>query len=79
MKITEPIIITRLGSAKYQATGRVEGCGPIRRLGRTEEEAKDRFFEACNAMGQPVRRGADYGRGIYGKSVRPAYAVMPKR
>jgi len=79
MKINEPIIIRRLNSTRYQATGRVEGYGPIRRVGRTEEEAKDRFFEACNTMGRLARGTIDHARGFYGKPIRAARAVMPRR
>jgi hypothetical protein len=51
MKIREPIVIRKLGISEYEATGRLEGYGIIRRYGKTEEEAKECFFQACNLPG----------------------------
>jgi hypothetical protein len=48
VKIKEPIFIKKVKKLCYMATGRLEGYGMIREYGYTEEEAKDRFFEACN-------------------------------
>jgi hypothetical protein len=56
MKITEPVIIRKLKTKEYEATGRIEGHGTIRRLGHSEEEAKDRFFQACDGIGFGKRR-----------------------
>ena len=64
MKITEPVIIRKLKTEEYEATGKLDGYGVIRRRGRSEEEAKDRFFQACNRVASRKRRGY---RGI------PAY------
>jgi hypothetical protein len=55
MKITEPIIIRKLKTEGYEATGRVEGHGVIRRRAGSEEEAKESFFEACNRTGPSTR------------------------
>jgi hypothetical protein len=56
MKITEPVIIRKLKTEEYEATGKLEGHGVIRRRGRSEEEAKDRFFQVCNRIGSGKRR-----------------------
>lgn len=48
LRITDPIIIRKTGKKGYVISGRLEGCRTIRRYGRSEEEAKERFFEACN-------------------------------
>jgi hypothetical protein len=56
MKIVEPIVIRKVRSSEYEAAGKLEGYGPIRRHGRTEEEAKERFFRACNMAGRGPRR-----------------------
>ena len=53
MKITEPIVIRKLKTQGYEATGRIEGRGVIRRRARSEEEAKERFFQA---MAEPAMR-----------------------
>ncbi len=50
MKIREAVFIKKMKAAGYQATGTLEGHGVIRKRGRSMEEAKERFFEACNAM-----------------------------
>ena len=47
MKIREPIFIQKIKKLGYMATGKLEGFGMIREYGFSEEEAKDRFFEAC--------------------------------
>jgi hypothetical protein len=49
MKITEPIIIRKVKPTVYEATGLVEGIGVLTRRGRSMEEAKDQFFDACNS------------------------------
>ncbi len=51
MRISEPIFIRKTEKRGYAITGRVEGLGTIRRYGRSEEEAKERFFEACDRAG----------------------------
>jgi hypothetical protein len=51
MKIVEPIVIRKVRPSEYRATGKLEGYGTIRRQGRTEEEAKERFFQACDGAG----------------------------
>jgi hypothetical protein len=71
MMITEPVILRKLSSAKYQAAGRVEGYGPIVRLGRTEKEAKDRFFEACNTIERPRKRVRSRQRSARANWARP--------
>jgi|WetSurMetagenome_2_1015567.scaffolds.fasta_scaffold272828_2 hypothetical protein len=55
-RIREPIIIRKVRSTGYEATGKLEGHGIIRSRGRSEEEAKNKFFEACNAIGRNRRR-----------------------
>jgi hypothetical protein len=57
MKITEPVIIRKLKTGEYEATGKPYGYGVIRRRGRSEEEAKDRFFQVCTTVGSNTRRG----------------------
>ena len=64
MKITEPIVIRKLRTKGYEATGRLEGHGIIRRRAQSVEKAKERFFEACNVIG--LKRG----RGLGGFQVR---------
>ena len=51
MKIDEPIFIRRTEKKGYEVIGGLAGLGRIRRYGRSEEEAKERFFEACNRAG----------------------------
>jgi len=51
VKISEPIFITKTAKRGYEITGSLEGYGTIRRYGRSEEEAKDRFFAACDGAG----------------------------
>ena len=48
MKINEPIFIRKTENRRYEITGRLTGCRTIRKFGRSEEEAKERFFDACN-------------------------------
>jgi hypothetical protein len=48
MKISEPIFIRRTEKRGYAITGMVRNYGKIRRFGRSEEEAKKKFFDACN-------------------------------
>jgi hypothetical protein len=61
MKISEPIFIRKTEKRGYGVTGSLEGYGTIRRYGRSEEDAKERFFEACNEAGKwtdlPRRHG----------------------
>ncbi len=52
MKISEPIFIRKTEKRGYEITGSLEGYGTIRRYGRSEEEAKERFFVACNGAGK---------------------------
>ena len=52
MKISEPIFITKTAKRGYEITGSLEGYGTIRRYGRSEEEAKDRFFAACDGAAE---------------------------
>jgi hypothetical protein len=52
MKIREPIFIEKIKKLGYMATGKLEGYGMIREYGFSEEEAKDRFFEACDRAGR---------------------------
>jgi hypothetical protein len=47
VKISEPIFIRRTAKRGCEIAGSLEGYGTIRRYGRSEEEAKDRFFAAC--------------------------------
>ncbi len=47
MKISEPIFVGKTAKWGHEITGSLEGYGTIRRYGRSEEEAKDRFFAAC--------------------------------
>ncbi len=51
MMIREPVFIRKVRGEAFEATGRLEGYGPIRRRGHSEEEAKTRFFETCNRIG----------------------------
>jgi hypothetical protein len=51
VKISEPIFIRKTAKRGYGITGSLEGYGTIRRYGRSEEEAKDRFFAACDGAG----------------------------
>jgi hypothetical protein len=51
VKISEPIFIRKTAKRGYEITGSLEGYGTIRRYGRSEEEAKDRFFAACDGAG----------------------------
>lgn len=66
MKIKEPIFIRKTERRGYEITGRLAGCTTIRKFGRSEEEAKERFFSACNwtvnrkalpRVGRELRRG----------------------
>ena len=52
MKIKEPVFIEKVKKLGYVATGKLEGHGIIREYGRSMEQAKDRFFEACNRLGR---------------------------
>jgi hypothetical protein len=52
MKISEPIFIKKAGKRGYEITADLAGHGKIKRFGRTEEEAKERFFETCGAAGK---------------------------
>ena len=51
MRIDDPIFIRRTEKRGYEIIGDLAGLGRIRRYGRSEEEAKERFFEACNRAG----------------------------
>jgi hypothetical protein len=50
VKIFEPIFIRKTEKRGYQITGSVPGYGTITRYGSSEEEAKEKFFQACNGM-----------------------------
>jgi hypothetical protein len=50
MKINDPIFIRKTEKRGYEISGSLEGYGTIRKYGRTEEEAKDKFFTACNSV-----------------------------
>ncbi len=52
MKIREPIFIEKVKKLGYMVTGKLEGFGMIREYGFSEEEAKERFFEACDKAGR---------------------------
>ncbi len=52
MKIRQPIFIEKVKKLGYMATGKLEGYGMIREYGFSEEEAKERFFEACDRAGR---------------------------
>lgn len=52
MKISGPVFIKRTGKGGYEITGSLEGHGTIREYGHSEEEAKERFFDACNWLGK---------------------------
>ena len=52
MKINKPIFIRRTKKRGYEITGSLDGYGTVRRYGRSEEEAKDKFFKACNEAGK---------------------------
>lgn len=52
MKINEPIFIKKTEKRGYEIFGSLEGYGTIRKYGRSEEEAKERFFGACNGAGK---------------------------
>ena len=52
MKIRQPIFIEKVRKLGYMATGKLEGYGAIREYGFSEEEAKERFFEACERAGR---------------------------
>ncbi|MGD0231952.1 MAG: hypothetical protein ABSC19_16620, partial [Syntrophorhabdales bacterium] len=64
MKISEPIFIRKTEKRGYEITGSLEGYGPIRKYGRSEEEAKERFFEACNAAGKGTARPRRHERKL---------------
>lgn len=55
MKIKESIFIEKVKKLGYMATGKLEGYGIIREYGFSEEEAKERFFEACDRAGKTNR------------------------
>ncbi len=57
MKISEPIFIKKTKKRGYEVTGSLEGYGTIRKYGRSEEDAKERFFEACNGAGKRTGPG----------------------
>jgi hypothetical protein len=70
MKIVMPIFIRKTEKRGYEVTGRLEGYGTIRKYGRSEQEAKERFFEACNGVGKLAvlprrheRRASHYSPG----------------
>ncbi len=48
MLIREPVFIRKVKKHGYEVTGKLEGYGMIRKYGTSEEEAKDKFFQACN-------------------------------
>lgn len=52
VKISEPIFIKKTRNGGYEITGSLEGHGTIRERGRSEEEAKERFFDACDWLGK---------------------------
>jgi hypothetical protein len=54
MKISEPIFIRKTEKRGYEVAGSLEGYGKIRKYGRSEEEAKERFFEACNGAAKGI-------------------------
>lgn len=56
MKIREAIFIQKVKKVGYMATGKLEGYGMIRQYGFSEEEAKERFFEACERAGRSHMR-----------------------
>lgn len=59
MKISEPIFIEKVKRLGYMATGKLEGYGRIKEYGFSEEEAKERFFEACERQGERAACGGD--------------------
>ncbi len=52
MKISEPIFIRKTAKRGYEITADLSGHGKIKRFGRTEEEAKERFFKTFGAAGK---------------------------
>ncbi len=54
MKISKPIFIRKTGKRGYEITGSLEGFGTIRRYGRSEDEAKEKFFAVCNTAAKPA-------------------------
>ena len=56
VKITEPIFIRKTVKRGYEITGRLD-ARTISRYGRSEDEAKKRFFDACAAPITVVTRG----------------------
>ncbi|MGD0660165.1 MAG: hypothetical protein ABSD38_19060 [Syntrophorhabdales bacterium] len=46
MKISEPIFIEKVKRLGYMATGNLEGNGRIKDNVFSEEDAKERYFEA---------------------------------
>jgi|WetSurMetagenome_2_1015567.scaffolds.fasta_scaffold1427484_1 hypothetical protein len=63
MKISEPIFIMKTKKRGYAAVGNIEGLGRIRRYGRSEEDAKEKFFDACNT----AESGAVSRAGLTGR------------
>jgi len=51
MVISEPIFIRKTAKRGYEIVGSLSGYATIRRYGRSQEEAKERFFAACNNAG----------------------------
>ena len=52
MKISQPIFIWKTRNQDYVITGNLEGYGVLKIRGRSEEEVKERFFDACNKIGE---------------------------
>jgi hypothetical protein len=52
MRISGPVFIKKTGKGGYEITGNLEGYGTVREYGKSEEEAKERFFDACNWLGR---------------------------
>ena len=65
MKISEPVFIRKTEKRGYMITGSLEGYGVIRKYGRSEEEAKERFFDACNGLGQGAARAGRRERRVF--------------
>jgi hypothetical protein len=64
MKVTEPIFITKTEKRGYAITSSLPGYGTLRRYGRSEEEAKEKFFVACGKAGSERCRGRSNARSL---------------
>ncbi|HVN24502.1 MAG TPA: hypothetical protein VMT71_11065 [Syntrophorhabdales bacterium] len=55
--INEPIFIRKTARRGYEIIGTFPGYGRIRKYARSQEEAKERFFAACNKAAEVGQTG----------------------